>query len=323
MHVKSKQVSLTIGQTKKVADIVVSISIPFKGIASCCLKKLKCSCVDVPELVKGSHEASIAYALFEAVRDKLSGSGLELFKTKASNVSCASINDNLVITFQTQGTGTALRKCVGLALSVFNPTKLFTKYSENIKFLSGKGGNKQEFNYVAKKLAEGIKKSIQITSVGKININIIKIKTIVDVVTGKLPSIDMPSAKETDVPSYPKSESSDVKQYPIIKCSGLAAAVVADYVRNNSNGMSVGIVDSGVIVYNHSWESKHKQLKDKKRIEDYIYKKYEKLEDRDELSAIFAYFSLSQGFLDSDIAAKLISTKLKLERLIELLKKSL
>ena len=87
--------------------------------------------------------------------------------------------------------------------------------------------------------------------------------------------------------------------------------------------MSVSIDESGVTIYNHSWESKHKQIKDAKRIKDYVHKKYDKLEDKDELSPIFAYFALSQGLANSVVAAQVISTKLKTDRLIELLKKTL
>ena len=321
MQVKEKQIVLTVATTKRVADIVISISIPFKGVSIHCLKKLTCNCPDDTGLAKGSEEASLAFALFEAVRDKLSGSGLELFKTKASNVSCASISDSLVITFHTQGTGTSLRKTCGILLSCLNPIKLFAKYSENMKFLSGKSGNREEFNFFVKKLADGIKKEISIVAVGKINTDAAKLKDIIKVLVTKLPTIELPSAKETETPG--KKADEEKETYPIVKCDGLSAAIIADYIRNNSNGMSVGIIDEGVVIYNKSWESKHKQLKDSKRIKDYINKKYAKLEDKEELSAIFAYFSLSEGFINSNIAEKIIASKLKTDKLIELLKKAL
>ena len=324
MQVKKQNIILDVGVTKKVADIIISISIPFKGIANCCFKKLICGMPSSPEIMKGTEESAISYALFEVVRDKLSGSGLELVKTKVSEVSCASIGDNLVFTFHTQGTGTALRKSCGLAVSTFNPVKLFSKYSENMKFLTGKGGNKEEFNFVAKKLAEGIKKSVHITVVGKINTELAKLQEIVGAVHNKMSSVDIPSAKEIEAPGKRVSDSDELtKPFPIVKCSGLDAAVVADYIRNNSNGMSVGIANTGVVVYNHGWEAKHKQLKDKKRISDYVHKKYAGLEDKEEFSCAFAYFAISQGFIDSDVAAKIISSKLKTTRFIEILQKTL
>lgn len=322
MIVKLKQISLTVGQTRKVADIVVSISIPFKGVCDKCLNRLKSSCGPPEELMGGSEEAALAFALYETIRDKLSGSPLEIMKNRCTNINVANISGNLVISFHTAGTGSSLRKASGLVLSCLNPIKLFAKYSENIKFLSGKGGNREEFNFVSKKLAEGIKKSISITAVGKINTDTTKLKDIVAVLANKLSDVEIAPTKDTKPPAK-KSTPQDGNAYPIVKCSGLDAAVISDYIRNNSNGMAVSITDAGVVIYNQSWESKRKQLKDSKRIKDYVAKKYGKLEDKDELSAIFAYFSISEGYIDSDIANKCIASKLKSTTIVDLLKKVL
>jgi hypothetical protein len=322
MLTKVKNLTLDIGVTKKVGDIIVSATIPFKGIASCCLKKLKSNCTGNNLLVKGSEEAALAYSLFETIRDKLSGSCLEVTKTKASEVNCASIDGNLVITFHTMGTKTALIKTVGLLLTTLNPTKLYTKYSENMKFLSGKGSPKEVFNFVAKKLSEGIKQSIYITAVGRINITHEKIKEGIQTLLGKLPSIEMPGAKEIDTPEKRDTLKVD-KPYPVVKCSGFAAAVIGDYIRNNSNGFAIEITDDGVTVYNHGWETKHKQLKDKDRITVYVQKKYAKLDDAGELYTVFAYLALSQSYIDSQIASTLIHSRLKSDKFVEILKKHL
>lgn len=322
MQVKLKQINLVVGQTRKTVDIAVCISVPFKGVASCCLNRLKSNCGNSDPLMPGSHESALAYALFETVRDKLAGSPLEILKNRVTNLSCATINGNFVISFHTAGTGSALRKSCGIALSCFNPIKLFAKYSENIKFLSGKGGDRSEFNFVAKKLAEGMKKSIHIAAIGKINIDTDKMKDIIGVLANKLADIEIAPAKDISQPAKTSPEKEE-NPYPIVKCSGLDAAVVADYIRNNSNGMAVDITDNGVVVYNHSWESKHKQIKNIQRIKDYVNKKYGKLEDRDELAAIFAYFSISEGNIDSDIASKITSSKMKSANFIEILKKVL
>lgn len=322
MQIKKNQILLTVGTTKKVADIIVSISVSYPSIAVCCLKALKFNCIEGEKLVKGSEESALAYALFETVRDKLAGSALETFKTKVSSIECNSIDGHFVITFKTQATGTSLRKTCGIALSCFNTGKLFTKYSENIKFLSGKGGNKEEFHFVSKKFLESMKKSIAITAVGKLpaSFDKTKLQDIANVIVTKIPSVDMPSAKEI---SEPVKKESEVNTYPVIKSSGLATAITADYIRNNSNGMSVGVVNDGVIIYNHGWQTKHKQLKEASRIKDYVHKKYTRLEDQDELSPMFAYYALSEGFINSEVAEKLIATKLKVDRLIELLKKTI
>lgn len=322
MLTKEKNITLDVGVSKKLSDIIVAISIPFKGICNGCLKRLKANCTGDNTLMKGAEEAALAFALFETVRDKLSGSGLEVTKTKASEVNCASIDGNLVITYHTQGTKTALIKTAGIALTTLNPMKLYTKYADNMKFLSGKGGSKEEFNFVAKKLAEGIKKSVYITAIGRINITHEKIKESIKTLVGKLPDIDMPGAKEVESPGKREPVKED-KPYPVIKSTGFAAAVLADYIRNNSNGFSVEVTDDGVTVYNHGWEAKHKQLKDKDRITGYVQKKYGKLDEAGELYTVFAYLSLSQSYIDSQVASLLVHSKQKSDKFVEILKKHL
>lgn len=318
MELTKKNINICIGVTKKVSDIAICLSIPFSGMAMCCVKKLLTNCSDVKELMNGSEEAALAFALFELIRDKLSGSALEVYKTKVSNVSCYALNGNLVIRWNTQGTVTSLRKTCGIVVSCLTPSKLFTKYTENIKFLCGKNGNKETFNFCVKKLSESIKKNIYIVAIGKINIDKTKLEDLLDTVLKKMPDQNIPLAKEIETPE--KRTSAKIDLYPLIKCSGLAAVAVADYIRSSSNGMAVEVTSQGVIVFNHSWETKHKQLKDSNRIVDYVEKKYDRLEE--EFPAVYAYFSLTQNYIDSDTLKKILKN-LKPAKLIELIKKTL
>lgn len=320
MQLKKAQILLTVGVTKKVADIVVAISVPYE-LTDCCLKRLKFNCAEGTTLMNNSEESALAFALYETVKAKLAGSASEVFKNKVTNIECNTLGGCFVLTFQTQGTGTSLRKTCGIALSCFNTGKLFAKYSENMKFLSGKNGKKEEFNYVSKKFVESAKKSITITVVGKINLDEEKLKEIVAVLVTKIPEFTTATTKETEAP--PKRTADGPETYPLIKCSGLAVAIVCDYIRNNSNGMSVGIIDEGVVIYNMGFHAKHKQLREKSRIVDYVEKKYAKLEDKHELSQIFTYYALTEGFINSAVAEKVLSSKLKTSKLIELLQKVL
>ena len=53
MEVHNKNISLCLGVSKRVPDIAVSISIPFPGMAACCLKRLLCNCADNGGLMVG------------------------------------------------------------------------------------------------------------------------------------------------------------------------------------------------------------------------------------------------------------------------------
>jgi hypothetical protein len=318
MEVRNKNLSLVVGVSKKVPDIAVNMTFSFPGIAECCLKSLLCNCSEGGKpLMKGSAEAALSYALFETIRDKLVSSPLELSKSKVSNISCRSIGNSLSISWNCQGTGSSLRKTCGLAAGCLHPHKLFSKFSENIKFLSGKGGNKEEFMYCVKKMSENIKKGVQLVAVGKINVDDKKLKDIMGVISNKVP--DMENLGSGTAPSFASAEESE--EYPLIKCSGVAAASVADYIRSNSGGMGVEVVNNGVIVYNMSWESKRKQLADTRRINDYVQKKYEKLGA--EFPNLYAYFILTQGYANGDTVAKVIKTKQSASKLSAMIKETL
>ncbi len=321
MEVHDKGITLTVGISKKVADIAVSMTFTFPNIAECCLKGLMCNCADGGNgVMNGSAEAALAYALFEAIRDKLISSPLELSKSRVSNISCRTIGGSLVIGWNCQGTGSSLRKTCGLAIGCLYPHKLFSKYSENYKFLSGKGGNKDEFIYCVKKMNEGIKNGVQLTAVGKINTDNNKLKDIMSVISNKLPALE--NLGSGVQPEYPKEKSENsAENFPFIKCSGITAAAVADYIRTNSGGMGVDVTNNGVVIYNHSWKSKQKQLSENRRIKDYVVKKYERLGD--EFANLFAYFILTQGYANGDTAAKVIKGKQHANKLIELIKNAL
>ncbi len=319
MEVKGKKISLLVGVNRRVPDIAVSMSFLFNGVANCCLKKLSCNCAptEKKEVMRGGHEAALAYAIFETVRDKLVGSPLETGKSRVSNISCKYINGFFTINWNCQGTGSSLRKTAGLAISCLHPHKLFSKYSENIKFLSMRAGNKEEFAYCVKKVNDGLKE-IYITSVGKINIDITKLKDILAIIEKKIPALENigPGAE----PHYVNEEAKI--EYPFIKCNGAGAAAVADYIRSNSGGMGVDVVNNGVIIYNTSWASKHKQLADNRRINDFVEKKYNKF-NVDEFYAIFTYFSLTQGYIGAKTAANIIKTKYTAKKMGDLIKEIL
>jgi hypothetical protein len=101
----------------------------------------------------------------------------------------------------------------------------------------------------------------------------------------------------------------------------VAAAAVADYVRTNSGGMGVDVTNHGVVVYNHSWKSKQKQLSENRRIKDYVGKKYERLGG--DFANVYAYFILTQGYANGDTAAKVIKSKQQAGKLTDLIKGAL
>ncbi len=322
MKVKKEGLTLVVGVSKRPADIVVGMSIKLKNIAPCCFKKLKNNCMQEAVAMRGTAQAAFAYALYEAVRDKLAGSGLEIFKTKVSDVDVNVINGMITIIWKTHGTISALRKSMSIAVSCLNPTKLFSKYAENYKLLTGNKASQVEYQPLAEEFAENIRKEILFTAVGKINITMAKVRDIVDFVVEKIPETDLHASALYHAKNRISADEVPTL-FPHIVCKGLDAAVLVDYIRNNSNGINVEIANDRVVIYSKTWNTIHKNLKDSKKITNYITKKYSALEEKNELAAIFAYFTLAQGLCNTETIAQIIESGLKTTKLIEAIKKNL
>lgn len=319
MNISNKNIHLTVGITKKVADLAVCMSIALPNISQHGLKILMCNSPDaILSSSLGYEQAALAFSIFESIRDKLSGSPLEIMKSKSSNIKCKALDGNLNIYWNCQATGSSLRKSLGLAVSCLAPIKMYSKWTENIKFLTGKGGSREVFNYVVSKMAAGLKK-VQCVAVGKLNTTKAKLEDIVKVIANKMPKVELPSAKEIEAP---KKHDCIHKMHPCVKASGIAAVIVADYIRSASNGMNVELHDNIVEIYNDTnWDSKKKQINDSGRIHDFIDRKYMRLEDN--LPAILCYFAIVNGYTTTHTASKILHTKFKLADLTSMIKKAL
>jgi hypothetical protein len=316
MEVKNKQLSICVGVCKKVADIAVCMCIPYNGCWHC-LNALKYNMPCDHSTHKGSEHSALLFSVFECIRDKFIGSPLELMKSRVSHVNCNLQNGQMVISWNTQGSMSSLRKTISLALSCLSPQKLFSKYSENMKLISGKS-NRGEFGTCANDLIASIKKEICISVVGKINIDNKKLKAVSDSVYKKLPASEPISSKDTE--QIPKNDEY-VEIYPSIKASGISAVAVADYIRNKAGGMNVLVNSDSVIIYNKLWETKRKTLKQMPRIKDYVDKKYIKLGDHFYL--IFAYLAITQGITDCGTIQKILKNKPTASSMKELISKAL
>ena len=166
-------------------------------------------------------------------------------------------------------------------------------------------------------MAAGLKK-IQCVAVGKINTDKKKLEDIVKVIASKMPKVELPSAKEIEAP---KKHSCNAKMYPSVKASGVAAVIVADYIRSASNGMNVELHDGIIEVYNDNWESKKNQINNSGRIHDFVERKYMRLEDN--LPMVMCYFAIINGYTTADTSSKILKSKFKTKDLVDMVKKAL
>lgn len=315
--VKNKNVEMAVMSCRKLPDIAVICGMFYK-VDSHCLNQFKGGApCEEKELHDGVEGAALAYALFEVVRDKFIGSPLEMSRSRVNRVECHALNGKFLITYNTQGSVSMLRKTAGLLLSTLQPSKLFSRYAENMKLIGAKV-DRDHFNHEANRMCDAIKKSIKFVAVGKIKVDGPKLKDILDKVIGKQPKLEIMPAKSV---SKPPKRDTHKQEYPVVKSSGIAAVVVADYVRSKSGGMSVCVDDDGVVVYNHSWETKRNALKKSDRIKDYVRQKYEKLDD--EFAGVLAYLAITQKWADCCTITQIVKSKPKPSAMVELLKKAM
>ena len=182
MESKLKNLTLVVGMCKKVPDIAVLMGLHY-DCSKINLINLKTNNPS-DELLNGAESSALGYALFEAIRDKFIGSPLELARSRVSRVDCDSINGKFLISWNTQGSVSMLRKTIGLALSCLDPAKLYAKYAENMKLLGGKN-DRDVFNYLANEMIDAIKKGIKVDVVGKINVDAAKLKDLLAKVDNK------------------------------------------------------------------------------------------------------------------------------------------
>jgi len=299
MEAKLKNVEMIVGSSKKLPDIAMIAGIVFK-VNKHCLKKLQCH-ESSEELYTGVERACIAYALFELVKEKMVGSPLEISKTRVSAVRCNALNGKFMVSWNTQGSFSMLRKSTGVFLSCLVPHKLYSKYAENCKLIGCKA-DRSVFNKLANDMSSAITKSVKIAACGKIKITAPKLKDLLSKVIKKCPK--QSQVKDTSAPPKHAEFSTDT---PFVKASGIDAVVVADYISAKSGGMSVCVFDDKVYVYNKSWPTKRKALKKANRVNDYVRQKYEKL--KKEFPCVLAYMAITHNYTDCCAATKILKSK--------------
>jgi hypothetical protein len=313
MEAKNKNVCVVYGQSRRIGDSAVSMGLGFP-VTPGCLELLKNNQTG-NECYTGAEFASTAFALFESIRDKMVGSPLEVSRSKVSRVDCNSIGDELVISWNTQASFSAIRKTMALALSCLHGPKLYSKYAENCKLLGCKS-DRSVFNECSNRLTDAIKKEVKFAVVSKAKVDATKLKDLITKVSVKVPKQESLSGAKK-----PEKHAEHKREYPSVKATGINAVVVADYIRSKSGGMGVYVLGDEVVVYNTTWTTKQKALKVTGRINDYVRQKYEKL-DKD-FANILAYVAISQGFGNASTVAKILKSKPSPASMKELLKKSL
>lgn len=318
--IESKKGGLTIfvDPTKLVGDVAVGICFPL-NCNGCAFNRLsgnsscsgQCNPAGDSKESKdpvscypaGSEEAALGFSLGLAVRQTLCGDPLAVAKSKVGSVECVAHNGMLGINWKVKGTGSAIRKSIGLAIKAMEPAKVFPAYIRCVKFLSG-SPSKESFAFVADAAAKSIKANLVVGVVGNTKVDQATLDGMLDVVSKKH-NPSMPKGTKTKPSGHVACNHSEHTE---VKVSGWHSAVLSDYIRSKVKGLEPSLCDNHLLLplKSSQWDTLAAKLK--KGVKDFSQAKYAKVGD--DLPAVFGYLSLSNGQLCAGDVKSAINNKL-------------
>lgn len=294
---KKDNITLAIARTSLVGDVAVGISWKV-ALSSCTFNKLKgsCYCTDCfPEL---SEEACVCYAVYLTVRNGLCGDPLATARSKVGSVNCGYHNGEFSISWKVKGTGSAVRKSLGIALKYLVPEKLYSVYQHCVKEAGGKS-SREVFNYAAANVIKALKDGVHCFTVGNIKlvkkddngkeVDAVDIADMLSVLNKKL-SIGSVSGDKKAPSGHVDCNHAG---YTEIKVAGWGTCILADYISAKVKGLTPTIYNKSIMlpVDEKKWKSFSEKIK--KQVKDFVAQKYSKLGN--ELPGIIAYMIVSHG----------------------------
>lgn len=300
---KKSNLSLFIARTPLVGDVVVCISIPTdcsgcalnklkSGCSSCCLSGTACN----PQYTE---ETCVCYAQYLVIQNALCGTPQAVSKSKVGLVCCGISENCFSITWKTKGTGSAVRKSLGIVLKNLNPVKLFSVYSQCMRSIGNKP-DRECFNHCAGQIASELKNKICCGVIGNIK-TAGKEKTLID---GMLDVL----VKKTNIVVGEKGK----KPTGHTECScgtkisvvGWKQFITKDYINHKIKGLHVLSDSDGLYISSAQWATLKNKLKD---AVEFVKAKYNLGND---LGLILAYSMGSSGSVCCSSIQQMIKSKL-------------
>jgi hypothetical protein len=288
-------VDVCIGVRIKKVNPIMCISFKFPGLSAFCLNRLKSNCSPGTEMYKGCSEASLAFAIFTQVKASVASSADKSAKFKISNIDCSATDGCLNIVFDCSGSFNDLIRLCRVSLTSINLSRATAEYSKNMKYLCGKKGTNEDFEYSAGVALNGLSK-ICVVIIGKIKLDDKKIKE----ANTRLNAIKF-SGKFAG--KKPNTDSKPPEQV-VINCSGMSCPFVAEYLTEKR--IAVSVSEAGVVVHSTNWGSKQNSIGDKTAIKAIIDREKKKL--KDDMKTAKAYHAISYSFCSAFVAEKILKT---------------
>ncbi len=282
---------------------VVSLSFDVK-CSSCILNSIKCpgGCACFPQ---GAEEAVVCSSLYFAVKNTLCGNIARIKNSKVTSVCHGYADGQFLISWQVAPALSTIRKSLGLALKVLNPSKMYPIYTKLMQFIKH-APNREAFNYAANEVTKSLKKSLDIMLIGAMKFEAKdKAKENLTAALAVLSNHFNPT--EADGKAQKPGDHKDCNHEGSVelKAKGTDAYFAVRFLEEILRQPPVKASESVIVqVKQSSWDAANKKLKNS--IANYIAK-FAKVPD---LALFVAFDAVERCLITADTARDLVGKKL-------------
>ncbi len=297
IEAKEGKVSLSIQPYDKLADVAVAVSVKC-DLSSCVMNRLKgvwcCDCRP-----KGTEETCVLYSMYLVALNKMRGDPAALASSKVGAVSVGYHNGSFVMSWNTAGKITNVRKSLSIAMSSLRVNGLYSVYSQVVKGL-GISSNSDQFNKAAAAVVSALNSGVSCCVIGKIKATNAHADAIVGTVSKKLDP-----GKAGDKKASAEAVPCNHSDMPELKVSGWAAYVTKLYLSNKVRGLKPVLCDKSLYVPVKPAVFPTLRTKAKAGVDDYVQRKFAKSGANS--GNLLAYAALSCAELGCHDAKSLMS----------------
>lgn len=234
---KHGKLQLHVEPTRAAPAACVVIGIPFR-INHWVLDALACE--TAPINTARFDETVVAYAAFEAARDKLQGTTVDEVKNRVTSTECGAQGDEFLVSVTCDKTLPSARKCAGLALEQLRFGVLFKRYTALCRSVNVPP-DRSAFDHAAYEANQALQAGVTVVVTGRVNALSEKVAKTARQLSSKIKN-SPPKARGTARRVRTESEVDLLALYGTVRAPGLEGVIVRNYVAGGLAGIRTHLV---------------------------------------------------------------------------------